>query len=619
MVLIQNYFDPVIIEPLSLGIICPMNLSSFFSSPQQLTPSKQQGLLVFVLIFLLVYPWINPIAPSPSSGVVPWLFSLACGLVAWLLIVDKKGPWFWQGANWLAWWLIGLVLAILSHTASFNGETVLTLAGLALLALAIDIGAKAKNKTSLLLIIAYAWFMAAFISSIIALSQYFNFDDTLYPIFNIANEGEAFGNLRQRNQLATLLNIGLAVVIVWPMLAVKAGYLGQNSNASPGISSGIATRINGWQWLITLLAIQLITAANAASVSRTGMVGVLVLFGLTLVWFKNIHKDSLLIATASLLSYAFWVLVLPYASEWITGTHGYSLFGRLGLEGLGSCTSRKFLYLNVIDLIIEKPFWGWGWRELSLAHFSGAYDNRFCEILDNAHNLPLHFAVELGLMVTLLLIVPFVWMCIKAKPWAASTVASQMAWAVLSLVLLHSMLEYPLWYGPFMLAFGMSLGLLWQSPTQQPKNQKVAQFRSALPGWLGFLGLIGLFYATFDYIRISQIYTVPEDRFAIFADAPYSHAKQSWLFAGPVYFAVLLETPVTPQNAQAKYDLAKKIMHYSPEGAVIEVQLQAAQFLGHANTEIESLKAQYKKVYPSDYAKYLKALANPDTTEVVEE
>ena len=214
-------------------------------------------------------------------------------------------------------------------------------------------------------------------------------------------------------------------------------------------------------------------------------------------------------------------MVLPYASEWITGTHGYSLFGRLGLEGLGSCTSRKFLYLNVIDLIIEKPFWGWGWRELSLAHFSGAYDNRFCEILDNAHNLPLHFAVELGLMVTLLLIVPFVWMCIKAKPWAASTVASQMAWAVLSLVLLHSMLEYPLWYGPFMLAFGMSMGLLCQSPTQQPKNQKPAQKRSALPGWLSFLGLIGLFYATFDYIRISQIYTVPEDRFAIFADAPY--------------------------------------------------------------------------------------------------
>ena len=153
---------------------------------------------------------------------------------------------------------------------------------------------------------------------------------------------------------------------------------------------------------------------------------------------------------------------------------------------------------------------------------------------------------------------------------------------------------------------------------KQPKNQKAAQFRSALPGWLGFLGLIGLFYATFDYIRISQIYTVPEDRFAIFADAPYSHAKQSWLFAGPVYFAVLLETPVTPQNAQAKYDLAKKIMHYSPEGAVIEVQLQAAQLLGHASAEIESLKAQYKKVYPSDYAKYLKALANPDTTEAEE-
>lgn len=587
-----------------------MNLSTFFSNTSNPQQSKNTVINTVVLIFLLTYPWINPIAPSPSSGVVPWLFALACGLIAWLLVVDKQGPWYWQGSKWLGMWLVGLVLAVVSHTASLNGETALTLAGLALLALAIDIGARAKNKPQLLLIVAYAWLVAALISSIIALSQYFNFDDQLYPIFNIANEGEAFGNLRQRNQLATLLNIGLAVVIVWPMLAAKALWLASSEGQQP--------RLSAWQWALTFLSIQLITAANAASVSRTGMVGVGVLFVLVLLWYKNISKASLIIAATGLISYAFWVMVLPYASEWITGTHGFSLFGRLGLEGLGSCTSRKFLYLNVIDLIIQKPLWGWGWRELSLAHFSGGYNNRFCDILDNAHNLPLHFAVELGLICTVLLLLPFIWMCIKAKPWRAVSVEAQLAWGVLALVLLHSMLEYPLWYGPFMMAFGLALGMLWPSQALLSSAQATSVSREKLPGWMGLIGLIGLFYAGFDYVRISQIYTVPEDRLAIFAGNPYAQASKSWLFSGPVSFAVLLETPVNDKNAQAKYDLADQIMHYSPEGAVIEVKLQAAKLLKHPSSEIKALEAQYQKVYPSDYAKYLKALANPETTEAEE-
>ena len=34
------------------------------------------------------------------------------------------------------------------------------------------------------------------------------------------------------------------------------------------------------------------------------------------------------------------------------------------------------------------------------------------------------------------------------------------AWSVLALILMHSLVEYPLWYGPFQMAFGLALGLL---------------------------------------------------------------------------------------------------------------------------------------------------------------
>lgn len=38
-----------------------------------------------------------------------------------------------------------------------------------------------------------------------------------------------------------------------------------------------------------------------------------------------------------------------------------------------------------------------------------------------------------------------------------------MAWGVLGLVALHSMVEFPLWYGPFQVATGVSIYLLWST------------------------------------------------------------------------------------------------------------------------------------------------------------
>lgn len=42
---------------------------------------------------------------------------------------------------------------------------------------------------------------------------------------------------------------------------------------------------------------------------------------------------------------------------------------------------------------------------------------RFVEILDKAHNLPLHLAVELGIPAAVLICGGFLWLVITAKPW----------------------------------------------------------------------------------------------------------------------------------------------------------------------------------------------------------
>jgi O-antigen ligase len=117
------------------------------------------------------------------------------------------------------------------------------------------------------------------------------------------------------------------------------------------------------------------------------------------------------------------------------------------------------LWSNVLELIGQKPWFGWGWGRLDYAHYMHLYEGaRFCDILDNAHNLPLHLAVELGVPMALILCGAALWSTWRSRPWRESDPLRQLAWTVLAVLALHSLLEYPLWYGPFQMALGICLG-----------------------------------------------------------------------------------------------------------------------------------------------------------------
>ena len=91
---------------------------------------------------------------------------------------------------------------------------------------------------------------------------------------------------------------------------------------------------------------------------------------------------------------------------------------------------------------------------------------RFCEIMGNAHNLPLHLAAELGLPLALLVCATLLGLVLRARPWRETDATRQLGWSVLAVIAVHSLLEYPLWYGPFQLAALLALMLLWQSGLQ---------------------------------------------------------------------------------------------------------------------------------------------------------
>lgn len=471
---------------------------------------------------MLVLPWLTAYTAGPTANVWPWLVSACCAVLVWL---------FWRQLD----------------------------AGL----------------------IATTWVLAAAISAVTGLVQYFGLAQALSPWISQTGAGEAFANLRQRNHFATLTSIGLLA-----LTAVLARH-------PPG------PRVPGWAYA----AMALLALGNAASSSRTGLLQWLLILALTAAWALRGQRRLALFALQALLAYGLAVVALPWLLSAATGLSSAGLLGRLA-ETPG-CGSRRVLWSNVLTLIAQKPWVGWGWGELDDAHYMTLYPGaRFCDILDNAHNLPLHLAVELGIPLALAVCGGAGWIVRRARPWRETDPTRQMAWGVLAVIMLHSLLEYPLWYGPFQMAFGLCVWMLWPAPREPAAGSRSYARAGAAARLVVATGLLAaVAYAAWDYHRISQLYLAPPARDPAYRDDTLDKVSGSWLFRNQVRFAELTTTALKRHNAQWTFDTATALLHYSPEPKVIEKVIESAVMLGRDDEALLHL-VRYRAAFPRDYEKW---------------
>ncbi len=550
-----------------------------------------------VFFIALALPWLNPFSLGPSAGMVPWLVSVACVGVAVLAApsgslslrlfgffalnaVYFAAHSLWSGAGWealaalLAWGCVGLMAWVgagLAGVGSRDG----TGAGAGA-----DTRSGAGMGSGVVRDLAFMWLVVALVSCVLALLQYLSVEQWFAPWISASTDGTAYANLRQRNQFATLCSIGLVALL----------YLRQTGPLRGG---------QAWPWA----AAAVLAAGTALSSSRTGALQWLLIGAAMLCWRHSVHRAVRWLCVGALGLYGLAVLAMPWFARWV-GNPATGLWGRAQEAGEAG-GSRLALYSNVLDLIAQKPWLGWGWRELAYAHYSGVFDVRFVELLDNAHNLPLHLAVELGLPYAAVFCAAVLWWVLRSAPWAEVQPARQLAWAVLLLLGVHSMVEYPLWYGPFIITLGLCLGLL--QPLKYASNRPVTQVNTAQTA-IKFIA-IGLLclaaYLGYDYHRASQIYLDKAERSARYpSDAlggTLGYAQQSWVYQRQAKFAELMVTAVTPQTAAHVLTLALDLVHYSPEPRVIEPLIEAAVMLHFDDVAAVHL-ARYKAMYPQEYA-----------------
>lgn len=493
------------------------------------------------------------IDPSHSPGPFTTFSGVALGALIWLwpITYGPVAP-FWP--NFVAW-----------------------VSGLALWLILLSVG-EARAR-----IVVLGWLVAAVSSALLGLLQYFDGEGALYPFVAQAAPGFSYANTHQTNHLASLLNVGFLCVI-WLM---REG------------------RIRASQALLLGLPLSIALASTA---SRGGAVQLVLVGGLIALYVPGRFRSAeFRWWTAMLALFVLSALTLPHLLEWMSGmTPERSLGNRMAVES--TCSSRLVLWRNVLDLIAAKPMTGWGWDGLRLGHYmTEMHGMRFCSMLTNAHNLPLHLATELGLPIAAVLVLGTLLAMLWARPWAERHPTAQLGWSALLLVGFHSMLEFPIWFGNFQTMVLLALWLVWP----HTKMRRLGKAHASAPSGTSRLPVVVsgsvvalLCVMAVDYVRVTQLYLPPADRLEAYRENTLAQVRHSVFFRNWVLFAQVVVATPDPQNASVLLEAAQEALRISPEPRVIERVIVSAYMLGRQDL-VEAHIRRYRDAWPKEYAVWM--------------
>ncbi len=394
-----------------------------------------------------------------------------------------------------------------------------TLGLLAMAALAAAVGAvsiRGEGGRAAFQAICVATVLAGGVSVALALIQVFlpDWADGDW-IARTSTPGRAGGNLRQANHLSSLLLWAMAS-LVWlhETLAER--------RELPQLKTARAT---------TAVLMALLLFGDVLTVSRTGAVCVLLL-ALWGVVDKRLSRFSRVLLWLAPLFYALCWLGM---NEWAqAGAQAFAGGTQLNRSDLSS--SRFGIWANTWELIKQNPWFGVGWGEFNFAWTLTPFPGRPVAFFDHTHNLPLQFLVELGIPLGTVVLALLAWALWKAftacrSSAPAAHLTARTAFVMVLMMVVHSMLEYPLWYAYFLLptafAFGICLGHAGTPGTGESTEPAPPWLRRTLVGAaLALMACTGL--SVLDYMRVAAIFSADEDMPLSYRIAQGQH---SWFFA----------------------------------------------------------------------------------------
>lgn len=352
--------------------------------------------------------------------------------------------------------------------------------------------------------------------------------------FELLRRGEvAFrvsGLLAQPNQLATLCALACVAVV----------YLWQRKTVSPWLAASLA---------LVFTSVAITTGSKSAYLYFP-------LIGCGLSWVASKSGRS----SIWWLPGAWGLAYLPLAAtldSWLA-----ALFGARGLEVdrslTGSSTAARLAFIaDAWKLFTRAPLLGHGWHEFTAARWRLPEPTPQELHADHAHNAVIHLLAETGVVGLLAVGLPLLFWLRRAMSPSGFDLERVAALALLSVIALYSLLEFPLWLGHFLIPTALLIGML---ETRALTLQVTAAFARLARTVVAAMP-IAVIAATFDYARTERVFHSmmderPERRYTVQQIAQLS---TSTLFRREAEIAFALSAPIDAAHAALNLDLSERV------------------------------------------------------------
>lgn len=435
-----------------------------------------RSLMIFGL--LLVASYVLPVHIHPFRT----YYHDALSLLGLLLAVGCLGMPVKPRLNvpGIVW--IPIAIAVLILVQLFSGvirhrwEVLIPVAYLLLAALAMVYGASVAAASGgdrkICLTLAAGLSLAGLLSVVMQNTQFLGLDLSPAVMFMAQQANVAFrpyANVAQPNQLALLLCMALASV--W--------WLYQQARMPALVAAGMAVFLL-WGLSLTQSRIGWIIAPAFVLVlwprpQQERPVGKMLLLGLLLV-------------------YIGLVLAMPTLAA-LVGVDVSS-----ASEHVGGRSERTVLMQQALAMSLQHPWFGVGWFGFGAEQVRIAADFTPTTYAEHSHNLVLNFAAELGWPATVALGVALFGWFFSIYRRAAASSTLRFAALIFIATLVHSMVEFPLWYAfvliPLAVLMGMVHQLHWQSEAVPVARGVIAATVIAF--------IVGMGLMTLDYHRVQK-------------------------------------------------------------------------------------------------------------------
>lgn len=431
--------------------------------------------LCFLLASILFsFAWLSPVHTYPWVTFSSELASFGGGVALLALLFNKnvKIPrpqilMLGIAIIPLCQWAFGLITDFSTAFLSFGYLFVFWLMIIA----GYNLSLQAEQRERIMLGVSYLLLSMSFISAIMAIVQWLNLEAYIDGIIKLKTS-RPYANFGQPNNLATFLIMGL----------MGSLYLYEKRRLTLWLLIPAS--------LVTLFAITL-------TQSRTSWVVCIFLF---FYWIYKQYKNSPRFNFPRLVLWVGLYLIiagylLPVLTQFLSSSIDTGVTQTASIaQRAGSGHERLGMWVQILHAIAEKPWFGYGWSQTSIAVFESIQFNTVQVWFNSAHNVLLDLlvwnGVPLGLLIIGYISLWLFWLNKNAKE-TSSIIAILMVCAIL----IHAMLEFPQRYAYFLLPMGFLLGLI---QAQTPKLKGVTINKNVIR-CIGVFALIVVLLIWRDY------------------------------------------------------------------------------------------------------------------------